>query len=599
MPKPVTITFLGGLSDIGRNCAALEADGEILILDCGVLFANETQPGVDNILPDLDYLFDRADQVIGCVLTHAHEDHIGALSHLLKEIDCPLYGSEFTLGVASRRLAESGITPETIEVKTGDQVEIGPFECEFLSVTHSVPGGHITAIKTSQGNILHSSDFKLDEAPIDNKLTDINRIKEIASIDGIRLLLADSTNSDSEGVSKSESSIKEGLKKAFSRNEGRRIFAACFSSHIHRIQQIVDVAKFSNRKIAVMGLSMKLNIELATRLEILELDEWVDIEAAGGIPDEQLCVVCTGSQAEENSALSKVALGAHRQIQARSNDTVILSANPIPGNEARVYRMLNGFAERGVQVEAGSALGLHTTGHGKRGELEVLHTAANPEWFIPVHGEFRHLEAHRDLALSLGMPDDKVLLCLDGDQVEMTDGGLKLRTFVTSGKYLFISGKLMSDDLDVIEDRVSLSKHGAVSVSVNVSNGAPKVVVSSRGLVDEGAADEIHSQIERTIEKSLKNELVKEGVGGSKERGSPASQRESAASNKRGRKGKKGKTDKNLAQQKNKQKIKHDKKNSSEFVDNPERLEKLIKRAVRREVRDTTGLLPIIFIDIS
>lgn len=551
MAKSVTITFLGGLSDIGRNCAVLESDGKMMILDCGVLFANETQPGIDNILPDLDYIYDRADSVVGCVLTHAHEDHIGALKHLFEKVKCPLYGSPFTLGLASRRLAESGFEPELIEVVAGESINIGPFECEFLPVTHSIPGGHITAVKTPQGVILHSSDFKLDEAPIDNRLTDIDRIKELSKTSGIRLLLADSTNSDQEGISASESSVQEGIQKVFGENQGRRIFVACFSSHIHRVQQIVNVAKQENRKIAVMGMSMRLNINLARQLKILEMEDYLDIEDIDGVPDGELCIISTGSQAEENSALAKAASGSNRWISVGPNDTIVLSANPIPGNEARVYRMMNDFVSWGTKVAQGTSLGLHTTGHGKRGELQILHTAANPEWFVPVHGEWRHLESHKELAVSLGMAEERVLLCLDGDQVEMTDDGVNFHQSVSSGRYLFSQGNFVSygkDIFNVFSDRKNLANYGAVQIGFSISKNkmTSPAFIDSRGFMDGENATKIHSQLAGVIKAGVETAL-----------------------------------------------------RSKKAIKTPEMLEKNIKKIARKEIKRLTGRFPLIFIHIS
>ncbi len=505
----VTITFLGGLSDIGRNCALLECGDEAMVLDCGVLFPNEEQPGVDNILPDMSYIYERADSIKGCLITHAHEDHIGAVKHLLKEVDCPIYGSEFSLGLVKRRLQESGISGDFREVQSGDVIDIGPFKCELLNVTHSIPGGHITFIHTPHGNILHSSDFKLDENPVDGELTDIARIMEISKDQGFRLLLADSTNSDSAGFSESESSVQKALSEVFSENEGRRIFVACFSSHIHRIQQIINTAEEFGRRIAFMGMSMQSNVDLARNLEVLHLEDYLDIGEINDFADEELCVIVPGSQAEGGSSLATAALGKNRWVKIGSNDTVILSSNPIPGNEARIYRMINALCERGVTVASGSALGLHTSGHGRQGELKVLHQAANAEWFVPVHGELRHLLAHKELAVSLGMAEENVLVAVDGDQVEMNENGLKLNHQVCEGSYIFRQGKILSDSQSAIKERMEMSQDGAVFVSAHIHRHKlqGRVLVDSKGWVDDDLKPELHGEVSKTATKATRNAL--------------------------------------------------------------------------------------------
>ena len=511
MSKPVTITFLGGLSDIGRNCAAIEAEGKILVLDCGVLFPNEDQPGVESILPDLEYLYQRADSVIGCLLTHAHEDHVGALKHLLGKVPCKVYGSAFSLGVANRRLRESDISADFVEIAAGETVKIGPFSCEFLSVTHSIPGGHISAITTPQGIILHSSDFKLDQSPVRGGLTDLSRIGELARNPGIRLLLADSTNSDLPGVSNSESSVGPVLKETFLRHEGRRLVVACFSSHLHRIQQVVDAAYEAGRRIAIMGRSMQENIDLGRDLDILDMDDYEDFYNAHQIPDAELCVICTGSQAEPNSFLTKVSQGKNRWMDVTENDTIILSANPIPGNEARIYQMVNNLMRRGAIVEMGANIGLHTTGHGRQYELSVLHSAASPEWFVPVHGEFRHLTAHAELAENLGMDPGRVLLALDGDQVELTSKGLNLKQNAAKGSYLLYQGSLVQTDSEFLKERLSLAKDGVLILVATVINGelAEPVFVDSRGWIgSEGAeSKKMHSILVEKLSQAAEEAL--------------------------------------------------------------------------------------------
>ena len=407
MPSDVTITFLGGLGDIGRNCAAIECDDSLLMLDCGQLFASHEEPGVDSILPDVDYLFDRGDKIIGCVVTHGHEDHIGALAHVLaRGLSFPIYGSAFTLGLVRYRLEERDLLGRTqlIEVADNEIVDIGPFQVEFLAVTHSVPGGLISAIGTPQGVVLHSSDFKLDPHPVDDRRTNLPRIGALAEDPGIRLLLADSTNSDIPGTTASESSMQANLAEVFRAHEGRRIITACFASHMHRVQQIIDVALADGRKIATLGLSMRKNVALARSLGLLKVpdDKFFDIEDIEDFEPGELCIVSTGSQGEDRSSLATAAAGSSRWITINDLDTVLLSSHPIPGNEARVSNMIDDLIRLGAEVVHSGLVEIHTSGHGKRDELTTLHTVSRPEWFVPVHGEYRHLVAHSLLAQSLG-----------------------------------------------------------------------------------------------------------------------------------------------------------------------------------------------------
>ena len=445
--EKVRITFLGGLGDIGRNCAAIETQSQILILDCGQLFPDEFMPGANSVLPDLTYLLDRKEKIVGCITTHAHEDHIGALPYLLEHVELPIYGSSFTLGMVKNRLEERQLLHrcDLIEVNDGEKISIGEFACEFLPVTHSVPSGLISAIETPQGLIVHSSDFKLDLDPIDGRLTDLNRIAELSKNPGIRLLLCDSTNSDMPGSTISESDIGASLARAFQSNTDNRIIAACFASHIHRVEQIAETAINDGRKISPLGLSMKKNLSLARKLGILEIREEhiVDIEDIRNLPPNEVCIISNGTQAEPRSALEMASTGESRWISIGEQDSVILSSRAIPGNEERVGRMINNLMRRGASVSHADHLGLHTSGHGKQEELRALHQAANPEWFVPVHGEYRHLVAHKDLAIEIGLPAERILLATDGDQVELGDNKLELVEKVTPGDYPFVQGRIL------------------------------------------------------------------------------------------------------------------------------------------------------------
>ena len=484
MADPVQITFLGGLGDIGRNCAAIECRGELLLLDCGVLFPDEDMPGADFVLPDLEYLRDRADRIVGCICTHGHEDHIGALSHALQWLSFPVYASPFTLGLVRNRLEEQGLIERASLNPIGDhdRIRIGSFDCEFIPVTHSVPSGLISVIRTPQGVILHSSDFKLDLNPIDGRRTDLARIGAIAHDEGVRLLLCDSTNSEIPGSSRSESEVGGVLRGVFAAHPARRLVVAAFSSHIHRVQQVVDAAVASGRKVATLGLSMKRNFALARELGLLQMPDhaFIDVSEAEQYPPPQVCVVATGSQGETRSALAMAATGDSRWIDVGPDDTVVLSSSPIPGNEARVARMINNLVERGADVVHSGQLEVHTTGHGKQDELRTLHTVADPEYFVPVHGEVRHLAAHADLAVKMGMPSDQVVLARDGDQVELSDRGLLNRGKATSGEYYYVNGQLIESGRELFSERSILGGQGVVSVVVVLSRDEGRLLARPR-----------------------------------------------------------------------------------------------------------------------
>jgi ribonuclease J len=515
MPQQVTITFLGGLGDIGRNCAAIESGGELLLLDCGQLFPDELMPGADSVLPDFTYLEDKSDRIVGCITTHGHEDHIGALSHALKAHSFPIYGSPFTMGMVRSRLEEAGVLGRTdlIPVADHETIAIGSFVCEFLPVTHSVPSGLISVIGTPQGKILHSSDFKLDPKPIDGRMTDMARIEEIAADTGFRLLLCDSTNADVPGSTASESEIGPVLEQVFAANVGRRVITASFSSHIHRVQQIATAAIASGRKIATLGMSMKRNVALARELGLLRIPDpdFVDLEDIEGMDPGQLCVVSTGSQAEPRSALATAAMRNSRWIEITDQDTIVMSSTPVPGNEARVYRMIDELVRRGAKVLHTGHLGLHTSGHGKQDELEALHRAVRPEWFVPVHGEYHHMVAHTELAERAGLSPDRIILATDGDQIVLDDGGLSLNEEVTPGGYTFVQGDLTEDDHDLFRERLILGDEGVVIASATIDIEGRALVgdvrVESRGWLGEENYNYFTDAVEAELHAALIGEL--------------------------------------------------------------------------------------------
>jgi ribonuclease J len=516
--EPVRLVFLGGLGEIGRNCACIEVAGRILILDCGLMFPDTEMPGVDLVLPDFDYLRENADRVEGCVLTHGHEDHTGALSFLLRDLSFPIYGSALTLGLARNRIEEAGLIDRTSmeEVHDGDRLRIGPFDVELIPVTHSVPHGFATVLRTPQGVILHSGDFKLDLTPVDGRLTDLARIGAIASDEGIRLLLSDSTNAEEPGFTASESSVGEALLRIFEARPGKRIIATCFASHIHRVQQLADAAAATGRKVATLGRSMGKNVALARELGLLRIPDYllIDIERVGELDPAQVCVISTGSQGEPMSALTLMAAGDNKWIRVGGDDIVILSSHAIPGNEFAVSKVIDGLYRRGAEVLHPPLADVHASGHAMQGELQTLLAVARPEWFVPVHGEYRHLINHARLANRMGVAVDQVLLCEDGDVVTLADDGLRVDDEVPAG-YLFVDGTVGDVSHGVLRDRRVLAEEGVVVVVVTVDARTGEVVtgpeIITRGWIHAPEAEDLLDDARAAVAESLRR-AAKDGA---------------------------------------------------------------------------------------
>jgi ribonuclease J len=509
--SPVRITFLGGLGEIGRNCACIEIDDRILLLDVGLMFPDLEMLGVDLVLPDFTYLRENADRVDGAIITHGHEDHMGGLSFLLRELSFPIYGSPLTLGLARNRIEEAGLLDRTemIPVADGERRRIGPCDVEFIPVTHSVPHGFATAFHTPQGIILHSGDFKLDSTPVDGRRTDLARIGSLAWDQGIRLLLSDSTNADEPGYSESETSVGGVLYELFHTHKGRRIIIACFASHIHRVQQIADSAVAFGRKIATLGMSMKKNVALARSMDLLHIPDevLVDIDDVADLPPGEVCVICTGSQGEPMSALSLMATRDNRWLEINDEDTVILSSHPIPGNEMNVSKVIDGLVRLGADVVHSDVHHVHASGHGQQEELKILLSAARPEWFVPVHGEYRHMVAHAKLAREMGVAPERVMVCDDGDQLVLDETGLHRDGQVPAG-YLYVDGIVGDVGHGVLRDRRVLAEEGVVVVvvSVDILNGAiltgPEVI--TRGWVYAPEAEPLLLQCADEVTQAVK-----------------------------------------------------------------------------------------------
>jgi len=517
MAPPVRISFLGGLGEIGRNCAAVEVDGRIMLIDCGLMFPEADHAGVDIILPDFTYLRENAHRVEGVVATHGHEDHIGALSFLLEEIPLKIIGSPLTIGMAKGRIGERGVLDQAtfIEVSDNDRIQVGPFDMEFFPVTHSVPHGFATAFHTPQGVVLHSGDFKLDMTPVDSRLTDLAGLGHLAKDDGIRLFLCDSTNAESVGFSDSETSIGQSIQDLFRAREGRRLIIACFASHIHRVQQIADAAIATGRTVATMGRSMNSNVALARQMGLLHIPDAKlrAIEDVDDVPDGELCIISTGSQGEPLSALARMANGENRWLSVHDGDCVILSSHPIPGNESSVSRVIDGLIRRGAEVVHSGIARVHATGHAKAEELRVMHSIVQPEWFIPVHGEYRHMAEHARLAAGMGQPADKIMVCSDGDSVLLTDKGLRRGEEIPSD-YIYIAGSIGPLDHSVLIDRRILGQEGFVSVIVPISiRGAsaellrePEIV--SRGWVEGDEGELLRKEATLAVREAVEDALA-------------------------------------------------------------------------------------------
>jgi ribonuclease J len=508
----VRIVFLGGLGEIGRNCACIEVDGRIMLLDCGLMFPDLDMPGIDLVLPDFTYLRENAERVEGCVITHGHEDHCGGLSYLLRELSFPIYGSELSLGLARSRIEESGLLGRTelIAVRDGERRRIGPFDVEFIPVTHSVPHGFATAFHTPQGVLLHSGDFKIDLTPVDGRATDLARIGALANGPGIRILLSDSTNAEEEGHTASERRVGAVLSDLFARHPDKRVIMACFASHIHRVQQIADAAVSCGRAIATLGRSMGRNVALARSMGLLRIPDssLVDIERIADLDPTETCIISTGSQGEPMSALALMASGDNKWIAVGSGDLVVLSSHAIPGNESNVGKVIDGLSRLGAEVVHSGLAEVHVSGHAKREELKTLLALARPEYFIPVHGEFRHLGHHARLAEQMGVDPRKILLAEDGDVVEITSEGADFAGEVPAG-YLYVDGIVGDVGQGVLRDRKVLAEEGVVVVVVTVDAKSGEVLtgpeIITRGWVYAPEAEGLLGEAREVVLASLES----------------------------------------------------------------------------------------------
>lgn len=508
------IVALGGLGEIGRNMTIFESHGQLLIVDCGVLFPEESQPGIDLILPDFSYIRDRLDDVVAILLTHGHEDHIGAVPYLLRErADIPVIGSKLTLAFINGKLKEHRITAVSREVVAGEVQKYGPFECEFIAVNHSIPDAFAIAITTTAGTVLHTGDFKMDQLPLDGRLTDLRTFARLGE-KGVDLFLVDSTNADIPGFVTSEREIMPVLDRIFNGTD-RRIIVASFASHIHRIQQIIDTAVSHDRKVAYIGRSMVRNMGVAEELGYLHMPpnaivDGKDLDSLG----ENVVLICTGSQGEPLAALSRMAHGDHN-IKVGPGDTVILASSLIPGNENAVYRVINELTRLGARVVHKSNALVHVSGHAAAGELLYCYNIVKPTYVMPIHGEWRHLRANGAIAKSSGVRAENVIIADDGVVVDLSKGKAAIVGAVPCG-YVYVDGTSVGDISEAsLKDRRILGEEGFISVVVVIDSQTGKIVagpdIHARGFVeDESLFDQVRDKIVSELQ-----DAVSSGVSGS------------------------------------------------------------------------------------
>ena len=510
------IVALGGISEIGRNMTVYETNGKLLIVDCGVLFPEDNQPGIDLILPDFSYVRERLNDVVGIFLTHGHEDHIGAVPYLLRERgDIPVYGSPLTIALISAKLKEHRISPLTREVREGIREDVGPFELEFIAVNHSIPDALAVAIHTKAGTVLHTGDFKMDQLPLDGRITDLRTFARLGE-EGVDLFLVDSTNADVPGFTPSEREIMPALNRVIASTK-RRVIVASFSSHVHRVQQVIDTAALHNRKVAFIGRSMIRNMKIAQDMgyhtvpagilfDARELDNY----------DDRVVLICTGSQGEPMAALSRMANGDH-QIRVGEGDTVILASSLIPGNENSVFRVINELTRFGAKVVHKANAMVHVSGHAAAGELLYCYNIVKPKYVLPVHGEWRHLKANAEIAIQAGVPRENAFIIENGIVVDLINHEAEVVGSVPCG-FVYVDGQSVGDITESsLKDRRILGEEGFISVIVVIESQTGKIVagpdIHARGFnEDEALFDEVRGQIEKALAAA-----VADGINGTQQ----------------------------------------------------------------------------------
>ena len=509
-PQKLQIIPLGGLGEIGKNMTVIRVDDEILLIDSGLMFPDEDMLGIDLVIPDISYLLENRDMVKAIVLTHGHEDHIGALPYVLKQLNVPVYGTRLTLGILEGRLKENNVDSSNLHpVMQGDIINVGCFSVGFIRVNHSIPDAVGLSIKTPVGMIVHTGDFKLDYTPIDGKMTDFRRFSDLGN-KGVLVMMADSTNAEREGHTPSESTVGAAFDKAF-HNAKQRIIIATFSSNVHRIQQVINTACRYKRKVAVLGRSMVNVVNISLELGYINAPEGtiIDIDEINNYPMSQVVIITTGSQGEPMSALTRMAMSDHRKVGIVPGDTIIISATPIPGNEKLVSKTIDNLLKQGANVIYGRSNGIHVSGHASQEELKLMHNLVRPKFFIPLHGEYRMLVRHAKLAQELGMPKENIFIGENGQIMEFTRDKGTVAGKVTSGKVL-VDGLGVGDVGNIVlRDRRQLSQDGILIIVVTMEKSTGRVVagpdIVSRGFVyvreSEALMEEAREKVKLALDK--------------------------------------------------------------------------------------------------
>jgi len=509
-PGTLRVTPLGGLGEVGRNMTVFEYDGKLLVVDCGVLFPEEHQPGVDLILPDFEPIKDRLDDIVGVVLTHGHEDHIGAVPYLLRlKGDIPLIGSGLTLALVEAKLKEHRIKPFTLTVKEGQREKVGPFDLEFIAVNHSIPDALAVAIRTPAGMVLATGDFKMDQLPLDGRITDLRAFSRLGE-EGVDLFLVDSTNADVPGFTPTERSIGPVLDQVIGKAP-RRVIVASFSSHVHRVQQVIDAAHAHGRRVAFLGRSMVRNMTIAEQLGYLKVPDGVliDYKKARDLPEDQIVYMSTGSQGEPMAVLSRMANLDHA-IEPGPGDTVILASSLIPGNENAVYRVIDGLTKLGANVVHKANARVHVSGHAAAGELLYCYNILKPKNVLPVHGEYRHLMANAKLAQDTGIPEERTILGSNGTVIDLKDGVARVAGQLDIG-FVYVDGSTVGEITDAdLKDRRILGEEGFVSIIVVVDSTTGRIIsgpeIHARGVAeDDSVFDDVAPKIVAALKEAAGN----------------------------------------------------------------------------------------------
>lgn len=510
MNESLTVIPLGGLEEIGLNMTVFQYDSDMIVVDAGLMFPEEDMLGVDFLIPDFSYVIENREKLRGIIITHGHEDHTGALPFLLREIQAPVYATPLTAGLIREKLRDAGVKTEIITVKPRDRLILGNFEIEFIRVTHSIVDGVGLGINTPLGRIIHTGDFKLDPTPVDGELMDLHKFTEYGE-KGTLLMLSDSTNAEKGGFTFSEKEVRRVFEDIFAKIKGR-IIIATFASNIHRIQQAIDVAVTFRRKVFLCGKSIVSNAQIALELGYLKIPEgtWLRIEELNKLSDDEVVIITTGSQGEPMSVLSKISTGEHKHIKIKEGDTVILSAKMIPGNERSIGKIINHLMKRGAEVIYEKVSEVHVSGHASKEELKLLLNLVKPKYFMPIHGEFRHLMYHAKLAEKVGIPKENIFILQNGDVLEINEPGIARKNGQINAGRIFIDGKLMGSlESMVLRDRMRLAHDGMVIILLAIEKTTGKIItgpdIISRGFIFEDTSYEIINNVREIVSKTIQS----------------------------------------------------------------------------------------------